>query len=500
MIINQRKAGIVLSYLGQVVQILTALIYTPIMLRLLGKSEYGLYQLVNSVVSYLGLLSLGFGASYMRFYSRAKAESDEKQIAKINGMFFIIFSILSLICILCGSIMVINIEAVFANGLTSSEYVTARILMIILVVNLALTFPNTVFNCIITSQEKFFYQKLIVLIQYVLNPIIALPLLLAGYGSIGMVLVTTFITIGGFLCNVIYSKIIIKAKFSFCNFDFSLLKEMWIFTFFIFINQIVDQINWSVDKLLLGRMIGTTAVAVYGIGGQINALYLQLSSTVSSVFIPKVNRIVAEQRSEEELTDIFTKVGRIQFIIIFLVLSGFYFFGKPFIKFWAGDGYEDAYIVALLLLTPVTVPLIQNIGIEIQRAKNKHKARSIVYFFIAILNILISIPLIRYTGMVGAAIGTTISLTLGNVLFMNWYYYKKIGINIFYFWKNIISFFPSLMIPVVFGFIIDRVVSYENVITLLFSIVAYTFVYSIAVYKFGLNTSEKKEIILVKRK
>ena len=74
---NQNKAGVIISYIGMAVNMLSGLIYTPIMLRLLGQSEYGLYQLVYSVVSYLSLLSLGFGSSYMRFYSREKAKDDD---------------------------------------------------------------------------------------------------------------------------------------------------------------------------------------------------------------------------------------------------------------------------------------------------------------------------------------------------------------------------------------------------------------------------------------
>ena len=88
-----------------------------------------------------------------------------------------------------------------------------------------------------------------------------------------------------------------------------MLKEMWFFTFFIFLNQIVDQINWSVDKFLLGRMLGTTAVSIYGVGGQINTLYLQFSTSVSSVFVPKVNKIVAETGDDDKLTELFTKLG-----------------------------------------------------------------------------------------------------------------------------------------------------------------------------------------------
>ena len=69
------------------------------MLRLLGQSEYGLYQLVYSVVSYLSLLSLGFSSSYMRFYSRYKVENNEDEVARLNGMFLLIFMFLSVVCI-----------------------------------------------------------------------------------------------------------------------------------------------------------------------------------------------------------------------------------------------------------------------------------------------------------------------------------------------------------------------------------------------------------------
>ena len=95
--ISERKAGVLISYAGQAVKIMVGLFYTPVMLRHLGQSEYGLYQLVYSVVSYLSLLSLGFGSSYMRFYSRFKARKDEEAVAKLNGMFLLIFTALSVI-------------------------------------------------------------------------------------------------------------------------------------------------------------------------------------------------------------------------------------------------------------------------------------------------------------------------------------------------------------------------------------------------------------------
>lgn len=492
MSIDQRKAGVLLSYMGEVVKILVNLIYTPIMLRLLGQSEYGLYQLVYSVVSYLSLLSLGFGSSYLRFYSRYKAQKDEDGVAKLNGMFMIIFCLISLICVGCGIVMLANIRSIFGTGLTENEYVTARILMGLLIMNLALTFPNSVFNCVITANEKFLFQKLLILLQNIFSPFLTLPLLLMGYGSVGMILVTTFLTLVVLISNMLFCFKKLHIRFCLKKIQISLLKELWIFTFFIFLNQIIDQINWSVDKFLLGRLSGTIAVAVYGVGSQINTLYLQFSTSISNVFVPKVNRVVAETNDNVLLTDIFTKVGRIQFIVLGLILSGFIFFGYPFIKMWAGNEYKDAYVVAILLIAPVTVPLIQNLGIEIQRAKNMHKARAIVYLFIAIANIFISIPLIRMCGPTGAALGTTISLVAGNIIFMNWYYHVRMGLNMFHFWREIANFIPALIVPCMVGIIIAKFADITNVISLGVFAIVYTAVYGISIYFLGMNDSEKK--------
>ena len=492
---NQKKAGVVLSYTSEIIKILTSLLYTPVMLRLLGNSEYGLYQLVYSVVSYLSLLSLGFSSSYVRYYSKLKLKNESSEIYRLNGMFMTIFLIISLISILCGIVMISNIEHIFSSGLTQDEYVKARILMALMIFNLALTFPNSVFNCITSAHEQFFFQRMLTVLQNILNPFLTLPLLILGFGSVGMVLVTTFITVGKFIANYWYSKYKLKEKFYFNHFDFSLLKDIWKFTFFIFLNQIIDQINWSIDKFLLGRMMGTAAVTIYGLGGQINTMYVQMSSSISSVFVPKVNRIVAKRNDNHELSLLFTRIGRIQFIILGLVMTGYIFFGHPFMKFWGGNANSDSYYVALWLIIPVTVPLIQNLGIEIQRAKNMHKARSVVYFLIAISNIFISIPLIRLAGPTGAAMGTAISLFIGNILFMNWYYSRRIGLDIRMFWKNILSFIPSLIGPCLAGSLLMVLVPYNRFYILAVCIIIYTVIYCFSMWLFGMNAYERNLVL-----
>src|SRR5690625_3754886 len=184
--------------------------------------------------------------------------------------------------------------------------------MVILVINLAISFPNIVFSSHITANEKFIFQKVVQMIRIVANPFLVLPILLMGYGSVGMVVMTTILNLVVEALNIIFCMTKLKMEFSFKKFDFKLMKEMTVFSSFIFVNMIIDQINWNLDKFILGRFHGTVSVAVYGLAAQLNTYYKQLSTAVSNVFIPRVHRIVSKGNSDTELTHLFTRIGRIQ--------------------------------------------------------------------------------------------------------------------------------------------------------------------------------------------
>jgi len=490
--INQLKAGAALSYISMGLGFLVSIMYTPIMLRLLGQSEYGLYNLVASVVAYLGVLNFGFGSAYMRYYSRYKVKEEKEKIATLNGMFLIIFSVIGLIAVIAGTLLAMNTEAIFGSELTSIELSRAKILMMILVVNLAVSFPNIVFTSHITANEKFIFYKLVQMVKIVANPFIVLPLLILGYGSVGMVMASTFLNITIETINGVYCIKKLKMKFTFRNFDFKLMREMTVFSSFIFINLLIDQINWNVDKFILGRFHGTISVAVYGLAAQLNTYYISITTVISSVFIPSVHRLVSTTNNNDELTRLFTRIGRIQFIILTLISTGVIFFGKPFISMWAGEKYSNSYPILLLLILPGTISSsIQTIGIEIQRAKNMHKFRSKIYFIIALGNLGVSIPLAKMYGGVGAAIGTAIAIFIGNGVIMNWYYHIKVGIDIKFFWKQIFTLLPALVAPILAGVFIMRLTNLYNLFNFLGLGFIYVVVFSISMWLYGMNKYEK---------
>jgi len=361
--VNQLKAGVVLTYLSTILSALISFVYTPIMLKILGQSEYGIYTLVNSVVANLGILSFGFGSSYMRFYSQFKVKQDEKNVAKLNGMYLAIFTLIATIALIAGLILMQNAENIFKKGLTASEISKAKILLCICVVNIAISFPASVFTSFITANEKYIFLKAVNMIKMVFSPLINLPLLILGFGSVGMVTATLIINIFADVLNVIFSIKKLNMKFNFKHFDFSLLKNIWVFSFFIFINIITDQINWNVDKFLLGMFQSSAAVAVYGIAAQLNNHYTTIFWSLSNVFIPRINTIVSSGNGDGKLTELFVKIGRIQFIVLALILEVYVFFGKYFIIKWAGAEYETSYVIGALLIFAVTIEVILSSGI-----------------------------------------------------------------------------------------------------------------------------------------
>ena len=494
---NEIKIGAVLSYLQMTLNIIVGLSYTPLMVRLLGKSEYGLYSTAASVISMLSILSLGFGSSYIKYYARYKTENDKESIYKLNGMFLLIFSIVGIVSMLCGLVITGNLELVFKNGLTQEEYKIARVLMLLLTINLSVNFPMSVFGTIINANQRFIFLKIVNMIKTVVSPLVTLPLLLAGYRSIAMVSVTLVMALLADALNVYYVFFVLKDRFVFHSFEKGLFRSMSVFTFFIMINTIVRQINWNVDKVFLGRFQGTGEVAVYAVASSLHVYYENFSTAVSNVFRPKVHLMVNAYKDDKnqmgrKLTTLMIQVGRIQFIILGLIATGLIFFGYSFIvDYWVGTGYESAYAVLLLLILPTSIFLIQNIGVDVQRAMNKHQFRSIAYVIMSIVNVIMTIILCQIYGAVGAAIGTAVSVFAIDGVVMNIFYHRACGLNMLEFWKSIAKLSKGLIIPIGVGIVMNRVLDMQSVVQYLIGIVFYSVVYIASMWYFGMNMEEK---------
>ena len=490
---RQISKGVMLSFVAQGIAILVNLVYNPFVIRILGQNEYGLYQLVQSVVNYLNLMNFGFTFAYITFFSRAKAEEGEEGVARLNGMFLRIFLAITLVCVATGAFLVSHIQ-LLGSRLTKADYVTARKVMILLVLNLACSFPTSVFMVYVSARERFVFKRGIVILNYLLIPLTGLPVLYMGLGSVGLAAVTLGLAVLRLVLNMGYCLGPLKMRFRFGRFDRILFAELITFTFFIFLSDVVDQLNANVDKLLLGRLMGTAAVAVYSVGFELCTYFINCSWVIPEMFVPMVNRVAVEEQDNAKLTGIFTRVGRYNNYLLLLVLTGFILVGQPFIRLWAGEGYELSWQVGVLLMLANYIQGVQSMGVNIQSAKRMHRPRAVIYFAIACVNVVASIGLIRLWGVTGTSLGTLAAMVLGTGLFMNLYYHFRIGLNVVTFWKALFRWTPQAALLCLGAWTLLRNVALDSWPRLMAAVLAYAAVYSALLWCTGMRKEEKAEI------
>ena len=491
MAVNQLKAGAFLSYVSIGLNNLVGLLYIPFMLRMMGQNEYGLYALVASVIAYLTVLDLGFGNAIVRYTAKFRAEGKMTEQYDMFGMFLLVYSLIGLIAFLIGLGLYFNVNALFDRSMTAEDLDKIRIMMLLMTLNLAFTFPLSIFGSIITAYEDFVFQKLVNIVRIILNPLVMIVLLLMGYRAIGMVVVTTLFNIATLLVNCWYCFHRIHIRICLGRFQWGFLKEVSIYSFWIFLNAIMDRIYWSTGQFILGIYKGAATVAVYAVAIQLQGIYMSFSTAISGVFLPRVTAMVTKENNEKAISDLFIRTGRIQYIVMAFMLTGFILFGRPFIHLWAGTDYDEAYYIALLFFVPLTVPLIQNLGITILQARNQMRFRSLLYVVIALVSLGISIPMARLYGGIGCALGIAFALVCGQIIAMNIYYHKRIHIEIIRFWIEIAKMSPiPLGLGIIFYFFL-RCIPLDTVWQLGLGIVVFTVIYIPLFWFMGMNQYER---------
>lgn len=446
--VNQIRLGAILSYVSMALSTLISLVYTPVMIQRLGDSEYGVYQSVLPIVSYLNLLSLGLGSAYVRYYSRAKVSGERKLMAKLNGMFLITFTALGVVCLAVGFTLSFYGDVIFGSKVTAEEAALGERLLRIMTVNSAVYLPLSVFNAHVTIHERYVYQKIVNMAKQVLNPLLMIPLLLLGFRSVTLTVLTLAFTLLTGAVDVWYCFRRLKMPVSFRHYDLSLMRRMFGFTAYVFLGIVVDNFNWSIDRLLLLWFHGSAAVTVYTVAAQLNVYYQSFSAAVTNVLTPRVHRLVAERQPMWKLDSLFIRAGRMQFMILAGILLGFVAVGRTFVVLWAGgERFAIDYFVTIMLFLASIWSNTQLVGYEILRAKGLHKFSALLAAAVAVGNTLISIPLcIRYQAL-GAAVGTMISSTVG-IVALNRYFHRRAGLNIPRFWRRIVQLLPGMAVPV----------------------------------------------------
>lgn len=497
---NERKIGILLSYANILLHAVLGFIYVPLLLHYIGKSEYGLYQLMGSLIAYFSVMDFGLSATVIQFYTKYKALNDHRGMENILAVSLRCYGLVMVVALLIGGVCYCFFGDAFGNSMTAAEVGEAKQIFLLLLLNIVITLSTMVFRSVINAHERFFFLKGMETIQLVMQPVLVVLLLMQQPSAFSVALVQTGLNLVLSLARMYYCFHTLHVTIRFHYWNRELFQEFRHLALSVFAVTVIDQVFWKTNQIILGVISGTDAVAVYSISSLIYMNYMALSIAISGVYLPHVTEMIARKEPVSHLSMLFIKIGRWQYYLLGLVATGFIIFGREFIHMWAGDGFEEAYGITLLIILPFTIDLIQNIGNSILQAKNCYDFRAKVLFVSGVFSLAFAIPLgIRFGGT-GCAFATGLSMLLGNGLVMNWFYARRIHLAIGEFWRQIGRISLVVLGCFVLGYGMNVWVSASGFLLFACKVALYTLVYSFLIYQLAMTAEERAKLAGVLRR
>lgn len=497
---SERKKGAILSYIQVVLSVAVSVIYVPILLRYLGQSEYGLYQIVGSFFSYISVFESCMSTGVLRNYCNALGSQDREAADVTLSMAKVIYRVMAVLMAIVGVVVLFAFRRFYASSFSAAEMKESSAILLLLFANMMVTMLGSVYLTILTGHEKFTFLKVLAIIIQVAQPFFVILCVRKIPYAITVSTVIVVLNVLTVLMRYLYVTHKLKIKIVKKKKNRKVIREIVGLSATILLGCIADQIFWKTDQVILGKLFSTAVVAVYSVGAQIYMMYMQFGTQIASVFYPKVSILYQEENGNQKVSDLFVRVGRVTFMIIMLILSGFIVFGKEFLLIWVGEGYTEAYYVAIVVMIPFSVDLAQNLALAILQVKKQYGFRAKIYLLSAMINVVTTVILTSYFGIIGAAISTGLSMFITSGLIMNWYYLKKASLDIRKFWKETLPIIIATLLLTTGALLLKHFLVSESAgsfLTFGLEVILYTTLYGIVMLKIVADRSEKEQFLQI---
>lgn len=489
-----RRKGIALSYIHFGLNVVLSIVISAFIIRRVGKTDYGVYQAMTAFISYLVLLEFGTSALMTRNISLLKKDgTDDDKIKKNISTIWSLTIILSLLIAVFAFVFYLLIGFIYSNSFTDSQIILGKKLFIVAAVNLLFTFLTSTLNGLIIAYEYYTFSISITLAKLILRTVLIFVLLWLKQDIFIVAIVDGVLGFFCLLITLLFCIIKLKSNLSFKYFDRAVLISSLPLAFAMLLQTIVNTANGIVDKFLISIMMTPEDVTVYSISMTIFNMYSSIATLPVTMFMPAIAAEIKKGISEEELTVKLIPACRLNVTVTGLIGLGFFIVGKQFITISYGAEYVEAWKYAMLVIVPMFFNMTNSVIVNVLDIYNKRHVRSIILLITTAINVGITIFGIKYFGMVGAALGTAISLVL-QIVILNIYYNNSIKIRIIKLFKESFKgILPALIFAAFAAFPIQNRI-HNHLISFFVGGLIFIIVFLAMFLSFGCNESEKQKI------
>ena len=490
---NQIKYGALLSYLVIFINIVIGLVYTPWMIKSIGKADYGLFTLAMSIIS-IFIFDFGLSSAVTRFVAKYLAEDNPSMVAKILGLVYKLYIGIDVIILLFLSLVYFLIPSIY-GGLTHEEIEKFKIVFAIAATFSVVSFPFIPLNGVISAHEKFIQLKLCDLAHKLITVGLMSLCLFQGYGLYALVIVNAISGVVTIILKlfIIWKNTDVKIEWRF--YDSIILKSILFFSAWVTVVSLCQRVIFNLAPSILGIVSDSFNIAILGVAATLEGYVYTFAAAINGLFLPKVSRMVKKD-DDNAINSLMIRVGRIQIFVISMIVFGFIAVGNDFIHIWVGSEYSEVYRCAILLMIPSLLYLPMEVGNTTVIAKNEVKSQARVFLIMAFINVTLAFPLSKQIGVTGMCISILVAY-LWRSIGMNIVFSRKLSLDIFGFYReSFLKMSPALVFMLGVSLLMHFWHLFpNNFMGVLLQSVLFVSIYLTVFWVFALNRSEKSLLL-----
>ncbi|MBN1437689.1 MAG: oligosaccharide flippase family protein [Sedimentisphaerales bacterium] len=425
---------------------------TPYIRRQLGNDINGIWWFIGSLMAFLSLAQSFVSNSVAKFVAECKARHEP-----LHEVFCSAAVLHALICAV--SLIPAALFFLFTDivQLASQEIPLAKVQLALLImigaVFLSLLF--TIVQAAIEGLQRYVFVNSLAVCVSMIRATAIILLLHRGYGLVNLAWITLICNAVSGIAATIFLFQIESIKLARCHINRGVIQKLMSFGVFSFLSNLA---NWLLNKshpAVIGLVLSPVHITIYGIAPRLMQPIQEVCGTVMRIFMPVTSEIsvLTGQERKQKFEDLFTRASRFSLIMVLPVILFLMVRGREFIQVWQGEDYhyaKETYYVLVILLASQIPAYAQTIGSQMHVGLAKHGFPAVLGMVMAVINLVLSLVLAKYHGIIGVAWASVIVVLLRRTT-MQFYFRSILRISMLkYYWNVCAKLLPFSLIFVVF--------------------------------------------------
>lgn len=427
-------AGVWAHNISILTGIVCSIILTPVLISYLGGEAYGLYAAVGSVMAYLFVLNLGTGYAVPKYVAECWARKDIDGLRRLTSSFFCAFLALALMLVLLGVLCLPHLHYLFKTSPGLVRLV--QVVFFLTVVNFAIILPFGVLGGVLYGIQEVHINYWLDTLFHILHLLAAYVVLKLGYGLVA-------VTLGALGARVVVTLLLIRLVQQRCPgvsvrlrwVNRKLLKDLLTPAFHYLAINVSTLLIFSTDNLVISSLAGVSAVTAFSVASKLCRLPQGLIFSLGRVLFPHISELDA-LNNVARLRTVHTQLIKYSLLMALAIFTITAAFGKKVIELWVGPENFAGLPVLLTFCVLIPVNTVVQSSLVVLMGMARHSRLSWLLMVEGLVNVALSVVLLRFIGVLGVALGTLISRLAISFWFTPWYTCRVLGQSFRDYWTG----------------------------------------------------------------